>query len=55
LGVAAFDERAAAGVPGSTRLFNEGLNAINTAASKSHSGGYLAMPDEAKDDILKEI
>jgi len=55
LGVAAFDERAAAGVPGPPSLFNERLNAINTTASKSHSGGYLAMPDEAKDAILKEI
>jgi len=55
LGVASFVERVAAGAPGPTRLFNEGLNAINVAASKDHSGGFLAMPEEAKDDTLREI
>ena len=55
LGVAGFVERAAAGAPGPTRLFNEGLNAIEVAASKGNSGGFLAMPDQVKDDILREI
>ncbi len=55
LGVAVFVERTAAGAPGPTRLFNEGLNAIDVAASKAHSGGFLGMPDEAKDDTLRAI
>ena len=55
LGVAVLVEKTAAGTPGPTRLFNEGLNALDLAASKAHSGGFLGMPDETKDDTLRAI
>ena len=55
LGVATFVEKAATGTPGLTRLFNEGLTAIGVAASKGHPGGFLSMPDGAKDETLQEL
>ena len=55
LGIAAFVEQAAARTPGLTRMFNEGLNTILVAASKSQPGGFLAMADAEQDDTLLQI
>ena len=55
LGVAAFVERIAAQTPGRTRLFNEGLNAIATAAATGYSGDFLELPEKAKDETIQGI
>ena len=55
LGVAAFVEKAAGRTPGQTRLFNEGLNELQVTGARSQPDGFLAMPDQAKDDILRGI
>ena len=55
LGIAAFVEQAAAKTPGLTRMFNEGLNTILVAASKSQPGGFLAMADAEQDDTLLQV
>ena len=54
LGVAGFVERVAAESPAKTRLFNEGLQAIDQLASQSRSENFLALSDGAKTDVLKE-
>ena len=54
LGIAAFVEKFASETPFHTRLFNQGLNALDTAASKHPSGNFLDLEDEAKDDAIRE-
>lgn len=55
LGVSTFVEKAAAGWPGWTRLFNEGLRALDLAALSASSEGFPRLSDRAKDDALGEI
>ena len=54
LGVAAFVENFASETPVRTRLFNQGLNALDTAVSEGPSGSFLDLEDQAKDDAIRK-
>ncbi len=55
LGIAASIEETAAGTPQLTRLFNDGLNQIGLAVGKDPAGGFEALPNATKDDLLRTI
>ena len=55
LGIAASIEETAAGTPGLTRMFNDGLSQIGVAAGENSAGGFEALSDSAKDDLLRSI
>ena len=55
LGLAAFIEDAASGTPELTRLFNTGLTQIDVAAGRDSAEGFEALPDAAKDELLRSI
>ena len=55
LGIAAYVEDAAAGTPGLTRLFNDGLAQIIVAAGREAGGEFGDLSDTAKDDLLRSI
>ncbi len=51
LGIGDYVESVAAGEPGLIRLFVQGLSAIDIAGA----GGFVALPDEAKDEALRSV
>lgn len=55
LGIAAYIEDAAAGTPGLTRLFNDGLAQIAVAAGQDSAGGFESLSNTAKDDLLRSM
>ena len=55
LGIAASIEETAAGTPGLTRMFNDGLAQIGLAVGTKAAGGFEALSNAAKDDVLKSI
>ena len=55
LGIGDFVEGVAVGEPGLTRLFVQGLAAIEIAASERGAGGFAALSDEAKDETLRSV
>ena len=55
LGIAASIEETAAGTPGMTRLFNDGLAQIGVAVGRNLAGGFEALSNIAKDDLLRAI
>jgi len=55
LGIAASIEETAAGTPGMTRLFNDGLTRIGVAVGRNSAGGFEALSNIAKDDLLRTI
>ena len=55
LGIGDFVESVAAGEPGLTRMFVQGLAAIEIAASEQAPNGYAAMSNEQKDETLRSV
>ena len=55
LGIAASIEEAAAASPELTRLFNDGLAQIGVAIGRNSAGGFEALSNTAKDDLLRSI
>ena len=55
LGIGDFVEGVAVGEPGLTRLFIQGLAAIEIAAAERGSGGFAALSAEAQDDALRSV
>ena len=55
LGIGDFVEGVAVGEPGLTRLFIQGLAAIEIAADERGSGGFAALSAEAQDDALRSV
>ena len=55
LGVGDFVESAAAGEPGLTRLFVQGLAAIEIAAAGRGPDGFAALPADAQDAALRAV
>ena len=55
LGIAAYIEEVAANKPELTRMFNDGLTQIGVAAERASAGGFEALADTAKDDLLRSI
>ena len=55
LGVGDFVEGVAAGEPGLTRLFVQGLAAIEIAASERGASGFAALSGEARDETLRSV
>ena len=55
LGIAASIEETAAGTRELTRLFNDGLAQIGLAAGPDSAGGFEALSNTAKDDLLRSI
>ena len=55
LGIGDFVEGVAVGEPGLTRLFVQGLAAIEIAAAERGAGGFTSLSDEAKDETLRAV
>ena len=55
LGIGNFVESAAVGEPGLTRMFVQGLAAIEIAAAERGADGFGALSDEAKDTTLQAV
>ena len=55
LGIGDFVEGVAVGEPGLTRLFVQGLAAIEIAAAERGAGGFSALSDDAKDETLRAV
>ncbi len=55
LGIGDFVESVAAGEPGLTRMFVQGLAAIEIAAAEQAPNGYAAMSNEQKDETLRSV
>ena len=55
LGIGDFVEGVAVGEPGLTRLFVQGLAAIEIAAAERGAGGFSALSDHAKDETLRAV
>ena len=55
LGVGDFIESVAVGEPGLTRMFVQGLSAIEIAASEQGPGGFTGLSDQAKDAALRAV
>ena len=55
LGVGDFVESVAVGEPGLTRLFVQGLAAIDIAAAERGPEGFAALPNQAKDEALRTV
>ncbi len=55
LGVGDFVEGVAVGEPGLTRLFVQGLAAIEIAAAEQGPGGFAGLSDAAKDTALRAV
>ena len=55
LGIGDFVESVAAGEPGLTRMFVQGLAAIEIAAAEHGPNGYTAMSNEQKDATLRSV
>ena len=55
LGIGDFVEGVAVGEPGLTRLFVQGLTAIEIAATERGAGGFASLSDEAKDETLRAV
>ena len=55
VGIGDFVESVAAGEPGLTRLFVQGLAAIEIAAAERGPDGFVALPDEGKDAALRSV
>ena len=55
LGIGDFVESVAAGEPGLTRIFVQGLAAIEIAAAEQAPNGYAAMSNEQKDETLRSV
>lgn len=55
LGIASSIEETAAGAPELTRLFNDGLAQIGVAAGQDTDGGFEALSNPAKDELLRSI
>ena len=55
LGIGDFVEGVAVGEPGLTRLFIQGLAAIEIAAAERGSGGFAALSAAAQDDTLRSV
>ena len=55
LGIGDFVEGVAVGAPGLTRLFVQGLAAIEIAAAERGTGGFASLPEEARDETLRAV
>ena len=55
LGVGGFVESVAAGEPGLTRLFMQGLAAIEIAAAERGPDGFAALSNQEKDAALRAV
>ena len=55
LGIGVSIEETAASAPGLTCLFNDGLAQIGLAVGKDAAGGFEALSNVAKDDVLRSI
>jgi hypothetical protein len=55
LGVAAYIEETVSANTSQTRLFNEGLAQISVAAGQNSAQAFEALPDAAKDELLKSV
>ena len=55
LGIGDFVEGVAVGEPGLTRLFVQGLAAIEIAAAERDAGGFAALSSEARDETLRAV
>ena len=55
LGIGDFVEGVAVGEPGLTRMFVQGLAAIEIAAAERGAGGFAALSNEQKDDALRSV
>ena len=55
LGIGDFVEGVAVGEPGLTRLFVQGLAAIEIAAAERGAGGFAALSSEARDETLRAV
>ena len=55
LGVGDFVESVAVGQPGLTRLFVQGLAAVEIAAAERGPGGFAGLSSEAKDETLRAV
>ena len=55
LGIGDFVESVAVGEPGLTRMFVQGLAAIEIAASERGVGGFPSLSNEAKDTTLRAV
>ena len=55
LGIGEFVEGVAVGEPGLTRMFVQGLAAIEIAAAERGPDGFAALPEEAKDEALRAV
>ena len=54
-GIAASIEETAAATPELTRLFNDGLAQIGLAVGRDSAGGFEALSNTAKDELLKSV
>ena len=55
LGIGDFVEGVAVGEPGLTRLFVQGLAAIEIAAAERGAGGFASLSNEARDETLRGV
>ena len=55
LGIGDFVEGVAVGEPGLTRMFVQGLAAIEIAAAEQGPNGFTAMSNEQKDETLRAV
>ena len=55
LGVGDFVESVAVGEPSLTRMFVQGLSAIEISAAEQGPGGFAALPVEQKDEALRSV
>ncbi len=55
LGIGDFVEGVAVGEPGLTRIFVQGLGAIEIAASEQGPGGFASLSSEQKDAVLRSV
>lgn len=55
LGIGDFVERVAVGEPGLTRLFVQGLAAIEIAAAERGAGGFASLSEDARDATLRAV
>lgn len=54
-GLASFVEDAVAPEPHLRRLFTDGLVQIEITASRNGAPGFLGLPDDGKDTVLREV
>ena len=55
LGVGDFVESVVVGEPGLTRMFVQGMASIEIAAAERAPDGFTALPDEARDEVLRSV